>query len=223
MTTSMKSLSLLINCDDVEQRFHLLSCIMDLYKGLNIFATTPQEGWDVFADDVFERFIQRNQLRYLQCIGFEKCIETVDSGSGSNISIIEINNDSKESKTVLWVVAASMCLYDSCYYMATPKGICDSEIEEVAELFSDDFFKDGCSLHQCLVAYMKKIHSISMDFLLVMPLWGECNHVSLLLADDEILLNAVKALPLNKGKVADHDNKIVFGNPFDGPSLGFLE
>lgn len=107
MTTSMKSLGLLINCDDVEQRFHLLSCIMDLYKGLNIFATTPQEGWDVFADDVFERFIllnelgaeQRNQLRYLQCIGFEKCIETVDSGSGSNISIMEINNDGKESKT----------------------------------------------------------------------------------------------------------------------------
>ena len=231
MATSMKSLGLLINCGDVEQRFHLLSCIMDLYKGLNIFATTPQEGWDAFADDVFERFIllnelraeQRDQLRYLQCIGFEKCIKTVDSGSGSNISIIEINNDSKESKTALWVVAASMCLYDSCYYIATPKGICDSEIEEVAELFSDDFFKDGCSLHQCLVAYMKKIHSISMDFLLVMPLWGECNRVSLLLADDEMLLDAVKALPLNKGKVADYNNKIVFENPFDGPSLGFLE
>lgn len=180
MATSMKSLGLLINCGDVEQRFHLLSCIMDLYKGLNIFATTPQEGWDVFADDVFERFIllnelgaeQRDQLRYLQCIGFEKCIKTVDSGPGSNISIIEINNDSKESKTALWVVAASMCLYDSCHYVATPKGICDSEIEEVAELFSDDFFEDGCSLRQCLVAYMKKIHSISMDFLLVMPLWG---------------------------------------------------
>ena len=62
-----------------------------------------------------------------------------------------------------------------------------------------------------------------MDFLLVMPLWGECNRVSLLLADDEMLLDAVKALPLNKGKVADYDDKIVFENPFDGPSLVFLE
>ena len=70
---------------------------------------------------------------------------------------------------------------------------------------------------------MKKIHSISMDFLLVMPLWGECNRVSLLLADDEMLLNAVKALPLNKGKVANYNDKIVFENPFDGPSLEFLE
>lgn len=217
---NMNPRGLLIDCNDVEQRFSLLLKIMDIYQGYNIFAPTPQEGWRKFSDDVFDRFIllneltakQSNQLKHLRRIGFEKRAKNIKLNFGNNVSIIEIDNSSKQSKTTLWTIAASMYLYNECHYMAAPKGIHNREIKKLIKILNDDL---------CLVEYIGEIHSIATDFLLVMPLWGECNMVSLLLTAKEITLTSIRALPLNKGKIVDYNDEIVFRNPVDGPSLEF--
>ena len=216
----MNPRGLLIDCNDVEQRFSLLLKIMDIYQGYNIFAPTPQEGWRKFSDDVFDRFIllneltakQSNQLKHLRRIGFEKRAKNIKLNFGNNVSIIEIDNSSKQSKTTLWTIAASMYLYNECHYIAAPKGIHNREIKKLIKILNDDL---------CLVEYIGEIHSIATDFLLVMPLWGECNMVSLLLTAKEITLTSIRALPLNKGKIVDYNDEIVFRNPVDGPSLEF--
>ena len=210
----------LIDCNDVEQRFSLLLKIMDIYQGYNIFAPTPEEGWRKFSDDVFDRFIllneltakQSNQLKHLRRIGFEKRVKNIKLNFGNNVSIIEIDNSSKQSKTTLWTIAASMYLYNECHYIAAPKGIHNREIKKLIKILNGDL---------CLVEYIMEIHSIATDFLLVMPLWGECNMVSLLLTAKEITLTSIRALPLNKGKIVDYNDEIVFRNPVDGPSLEF--
>lgn len=217
---NMNPRGLLIDCNDVEQRFSLLLKIMDIYQGYNIFAPTPQEGWRKFSDDVFDRFIllneltakQSNQLKHLRRIGFEKRVKNIELNFGNNVSIIEIDNSSKQSKTTLWTIAASMYLYHGCHYIAAPKGIHNREIKKLIKILNDDL---------CLVEYIREIHSIATDFLLVMPLWGECNMVSLLLTAKEITLTSIRALPLNKGKIVDYNDEIVFRNPVDGPSLEF--
>lgn len=217
---NMNPRGLLIDCNDVEQRFSLLLKIMDIYQGYNIFAPTPQEGWRKFSDDVFDRFIllnelttkQSNQLKHLRRIGFEKRAKNIKLNFGNNVSIIEIDNSSKQSKTTLWTIAASMYLYNECHYIAAPKGIHNREIKKLIKILNDDL---------CLVEYIGEIHSIATDFLLVMPLWGECNMVSLLLTAKEITLTSIRALPLNKGKIVDYNDEIVFRNPVDGPSLEF--
>ena len=217
---NMNPRGLLIDCNDVEQRFSLLLKIMDIYQGYNIFAPTPQEGWRKFSDDVFDRFIllneltakQSNQLKHLRRIGFEKRAKNIKLNFGNNVSIIEIDNSSKQSKTTLWTIAASMYLYNECHYIAAPKGIHNREIKKIIKILNDDL---------CLVEYIGEIHSIATDFLLVMPLWGECNMVSLLLTAKEITLTSIRALPLNKGKIVDYNDEIVFRNPVDGPSLEF--
>lgn len=217
---NMNPRGLLIDCNDVEQRFSLLLKIMDIYQGYNIFAPTPQEGWRKFSDDVFDRFIllneltakQSNQLKHLRRIGFEKRAKNIKLNFGNNVSIIEIDNSSKQSKTTLWTIAASMYLYNECHYIAAPKGTHNREIKKLIKILNDDL---------CLVEYIGEIHSIATDFLLVMPLWGECNMVSLLLTAKEITLTSIRALPLNKGKIVDYNDEIVFRNPVDGPSLEF--
>lgn len=217
---NMNPRGLLIDCNDVEQRFSLLLKIMDIYQEYNIFAPTPQEGWRKFSDDVFDRFIllneltakQSNQLKHLRRIGFEKRAKNIKLNFGNNVSIIEIDNSSKQSKTTLWTIAASMYLYNECHYIAAPKGIHNREIKKLIKILNDDL---------CLVEYIGEIHSIATDFLLVMPLWGECNMVSLLLTAKEITLTSIRALPLNKGKIVDYNDEIVFRNPVDGPSLEF--
>ena len=216
----MNPRGLLIDCNDVEQRFSLLLKIMDIYQGYNIFAPTPEEGWRKFSDDVFDRFIllneltakQSNQLKHLRRIGFEKRVKNIKLNFGNNVSIIEIDNSSKQSKTTLWTIAASMYLYNECHYIAAPKGIHNREIKKLIKILNGDL---------CLVEYIMEIHSIATDFLLVMPLWGECNMVSLLLTAKEITLTSIRALPLNKGKIVDYNDEIVFRNPVDGPSLEF--
>jgi hypothetical protein len=217
---NMNPRGLLIDCNDVEQRFSLLLKIMDIYQGYNIFAPTPEEGWRKFSDDVFDRFIllneltakQSNQLKHLRRIGFEKRVKNIKLNFGNNVSIIEIDNSSKQSKTTLWTIAASMYLYNECHYIAAPKGIHNREIKKLIKILNGDL---------CLVEYIMEIHSIATDFLLVMPLWGECNMVSLLLTAKEITLTSIRALPLNKGKIVDYNDEIVFRNPVDGPSLEF--
>ena len=226
---NMNPRGLLIDCNDVEQRFSLLLKIMDIYQGYNIFAPTPQEGWRKFFDDVFDWFIllneltakQSNQLKHLRRIGFEKRVKNIKLNFGNNVSIIEIDNSSKQSKTTLWTIAASMYLYNECHYIATPKGMHNREIKKLIKIFNDDLYKEGWSPQQCLVEYIREMHSIAIDFLLMMLLWGECNMVSLLLTAKEITLTSIRALPLNKGKIVDYNNEIVFRNPVDGPSLEF--
>lgn len=210
---------LLIDCHDVAQRFSLFMKMLDIYREYVILAVTPQEGWRAFADDVFERFMlsnewkagQRHQLEHFQRAGFESRTRNMN-----HVSMIETSHDSAPSVATLWTMAASMHLYNESHCIAAPKGISDHDIENMVEILDGGFFGEGWTLRQCLSAYMQKICSIPTDFLLVMPLWGECNPVSLLLARDERVLDAIRALPLNQ---VDFSHEIVFRNPFDGPSL----
>ena len=216
---------ILIDCDDVMGRVELLLDILKELGGCNIVSEAPDEGWESFSEDVFDRYILVRDLTPLEIVDINSArlalrnfFPRKTSLLGHGFSVMRVGLNDRAARCVFMMLSMMLYLYDDWRYFILPSGIKSTGVlDQAVGLLRGNF---GYSMEETYKMYIDEIHSIFMKvgFVLAMPLWGTRNFVSLLLSfNADFIRREISSINM---KTVRCSHSVLFSNPYDGPYMG---